>query len=75
MKDGRKEMKKVEKHVEIRSYDVEVFRIVNQKKRYKVLAFCPEDAIQMANTIAMQDHIFNETPFISDIKEKKDGND
>lgn len=56
------------------TFEVEVFRIVTQKKRYKVTAIYPEDAIEIANTMAMQDKFYDETPFISDIiKENKDG--
>jgi hypothetical protein len=56
------------------TFEVEVFRIVNQKKRYKVTATYPEDAVEIANAMAMQDKFFDETPFMSDIiKENKDG--
>lgn len=57
------------------TFEVEVFRIVTQKKRYKVTATCTEDAIEIANAMAKQDRFESETPFISDIiKENKDGN-
>lgn len=56
---------------QIKTYEVDVFRTVNQHRIYKVASSTPEDAVLQAEQRAACDIFNDETPFISIIIQKE----